>query len=121
MRKIFLSAIMVMACITSVNAQNPQREGRKSISPEKLVARMDKELDLTDQQEKDLTALYTDFYKNLKELKQSENSKDSKKERRAQREEFQKKFNEILSPEQQQKWAELKKARAEKRRAKAGK
>ena len=118
MKKILLSAIIAMTCLPTIYAQQPQRDRRAAVTPEKIVQRMDRALDLTDEQEKELTALYTDFYKDLKEKKQ-DNTKGSRKERKLQRQEFNQKMNAILTPEQQQKWADIKKAQLEKRKAKA--
>jgi len=49
-----------MLTLQSVNAQ--RKEG-KTRTPEQMVEKLDKKLNLTDEQEKQITTLYSDFFK----------------------------------------------------------
>lgn len=108
MKKILLAAVIACTCLQTANAQEQQRQ--RVASPEKMVQRMDKVLNLNDEQEKKLTALYSDFFNNKKDLKTV-----TPEERRAQRAEFAKKVNEVLTEDQQKKWSEIKSARVNKK------
>lgn len=68
----------------------------KSLSPEKMVEKMDKELDLTEAQKKQMLEVYKDIF--------SQKVSD----RRAGRSQFSKKMKEILTETQLKKWEELK-------------
>ena len=116
MKKILLGAMIALACFQNTNAQNqnPTRHHGRDFSVEKILERLDKDVDLTDEQEKQITALYTDF---IKEIHSSKESRPSREVYMKQKENLDKKIQEILTKEQQQKWAEVKKARAEKRKA----
>ena len=119
MRKIFLSVMIAMTCLSTVSAQNPQRERKHPvITPEKMVERMDRALDLTDEQEQKLTELYKDYFQKMKTLREGD-KKEQRTERKDLRLDFNKEMNEILTAEQQQKWAEVKKAHTEKRQRKS--
>lgn len=50
---------MGMLTLQSVNAQ--RKEG-KTRTPEQMVEKLDKKLNLTDEQEKQITTLYSDFF-----------------------------------------------------------
>lgn len=60
MKKIIFLALMGMLTLQSVNAQ--RKEG-KTRTPEQMVEKLDKKLNLTDEQEKQITTLYSDFFK----------------------------------------------------------
>lgn len=60
MKKIIFLALMDMLTLQSVNAQ---RKGEKTRTPEQMVEKLDKKLNLTDEQEKQITTLYSDFFK----------------------------------------------------------
>lgn len=59
MKKILFFAFVAFLGIQSVDAQ---RNGGKRRTPEQMVEMLDKKLDLTEDQEKQITALYTDFF-----------------------------------------------------------
>ena len=60
MKKIIFLALMGILTLQSVNAQ---RKGEKTRTPEQMVEKLDKKLNLTDEQEKQITTLYSDFFK----------------------------------------------------------
>lgn len=60
MKKIIFLALMGMLTLQSVNAQ--RKEG-KTRTPKQMVEKLDKKLNLTDEQEKQITTLYSDFFK----------------------------------------------------------
>lgn len=67
---------------------------------------LDEKLDLTDEQEKQITALYTDFFK--QEL--------SREERRTAMQELEKKVTSLLTDEQKAAYEQMKKARPQRNR-----
>ena len=110
MKKILLAAVLACACLQTVNAQE-QRRANKEEMAEKMVQRMDRALDLNDQQEKDLLAVYKEMFSQRKAAKTGD-----KQERVNKRKEFADKVNAILTEEQQKKWADFKLKQAEKRK-----
>lgn len=109
MKQILLGVFATLFCSTTVLAQHPGKK-TQAPSPQQTVKRMDKVLDLSDQQEEKLLALYTDFYQKAAACK-------DKKERMACRTALKQQVNQVLSTEQQQKWTAHKKERAAKRKA----
>jgi Spy/CpxP family protein refolding chaperone len=107
MKRLFLS-IAILACMSltaTVGAQESKREGRKDIA---------KELNLTAEQQQKMEAAKTDMVAKMKELK--DNTSLSKEEKMSKmkelREQQQTAFNNILTPEQQAKLKEMRKAPA---------
>lgn len=47
--------------ILTLQSVNAQRKGEKTRTPEQMVEKLDKKLNLTDEQEKQITTLYSDF------------------------------------------------------------
>lgn len=66
MKKIIFLALVTLLGIHTVDAQ--RRGG--TCTPEQIVEKLDKKLNLTDEQEKQITELYTEFFK--KELLREE-------------------------------------------------
>lgn len=62
MKKILFLALVAMLSVQSADAQSKGGNDRKR-TPEQIVKNLDEKLDLTDEQEKQITALYTDFFK----------------------------------------------------------
>lgn len=99
-------ALITMACIQPMNAQ--QREnGPRRMNPEKMmqqrITEMDKELDLTDEQEKEIKKLYTDFYKN------TPRERGSREEMMKRMSEFNEKVKAVLNDEQKVKFDKMNK------------
>ena len=59
MKKIIFLALVALLGIHTVDAQ--RRGGTRT--PEQIVEKLDKKLNLTDEQEKQITELYTEFFK----------------------------------------------------------
>lgn len=59
MKKIIFLALVALLGIHTVDAQ--RRGG--TCTPEQIVEKLDKKLNLTDEQEKQITELYTEFFK----------------------------------------------------------
>lgn len=59
MKKILFLAFVAMLCSQTIDAQ--RKDGNKR-TPEQMVERLDKKLNLTDEQEKQIKDLYTDFF-----------------------------------------------------------
>lgn len=70
MKKIIFLALVTLLGIHTVDAQ--RRGG--TCTPEQIVEKLDKKLNLTDEQEKQITELYTEFFKKelLREERRSE-------------------------------------------------
>ena len=91
MKKIVFSALFALICLQPVSAQRPNRQ------------RMNKQLSLTEEQQKELLKLYENHFKEMKEKKE----KTSREERQTMREDFQKKIKAVLTEEQVKKMEEL--------------
>lgn len=103
MKKILFLALVAMLGAQSADAQ---RKGGNAQKPEEMVKQLDKKLDLTDEQEKQLTALYTDFFK--KDL--------PREERRTAMQELEKKVASLLTDEQKKTYEQMKKERPQRKR-----
>lgn len=101
MKKILFFAFVAMLTFQTMNAQ--RKEGNKR-TPEQMVERLDKKLNLTDEQETKITALYKDFF----------GKEYSREERRTKMQELDSKINEILTAEQQALYKEMKSQRKKK-------
>ena len=73
MKKIIFLALVALLGIHTVDAQ--RRGGTRT--PEQIVEKLDKKLNLTDEQEKQITELYTEFFK--KELSREERRSEMEK------------------------------------------
>lgn len=99
MKKIVVIAAIAIMGFGSMSAQ---RGGGKRMSVEEQVATMTKELNLTADQQKKITALYTDFQK-----KRTENSQTSREQMRTERDNLNKQVKAVLTTDQQKKFDEL--------------
>lgn len=59
MKKILFLTLVAILSFQNVDAQ---RDGGQKKSPEQIVKRLDKQLNLTDEQEKQITELYKEFF-----------------------------------------------------------
>ena len=105
MKKIIILAVAVLMGVGSVSAQ--RGGGRHMMTVEQRVANMAKELGLTASQQKQITAIYTDFENSRK----SEKGEVTREQMRAQRQELDKKVNAVLTDTQKAKYEEMKKSR----------
>lgn len=103
MKKIIFLALMGMLTLQSVNAQ--RKEG-KTRTPEQMVEKLDKKLNLTDEQEKQITTLYFDFFK--QDL--------SREERKSAMQELEKKITSLLTDEQKEAFEQMKKERPQRQK-----
>ena len=108
MKKTVLLALMAVVATTAVTAQDLEQRGeRRGPNPEKRiehqVKRLDKKLNLTDEQKKQLTEFYQEFDKTqmarMEQMRQLE-QKD--------REALDGKINSILTGDQKAKYSEMK-------------
>lgn len=103
MKKIIFLALMGMLTLQSVNAQ--RKEG-KTRTPEQMVEKLDKKLNLIDEQEKQITTLYSDFFK--QDL--------SREERKSAMQELEKKITSLLTDEQKEAFEQMKKERPQRQK-----
>lgn len=103
MKKIIFLTLMGMLTLQSVNAQ--RKEG-KNRTPEQMVEKLDKKLNLTDEQEKQITTLYSDFFK--QDL--------SREERKSAMQELEKKITSLLTDEQKEAFEQMKKERPQRQK-----
>ena len=103
MKKIIFLALMGILTLQSVN---PQRKGEKNRTPEQMVEKLDKKLNLTDEQEKQITTLYSDFFK--QDL--------SREERKSAMQELEKKITSLLTDEQKEAFEQMKKERPQRQK-----
>ena len=92
-----------MLTLQSVNAQ--RKEG-KTRPPEQMVEKLDKKLNLTGEQEKQITTLYSDFFK--QDL--------SREERKSAMQELEKKITSLLTDEQKEAFEQMKKERPQRQK-----
>ena len=104
MKKILFLALVAMLSVQSADAQSKGGNDRKR-TPEQIVKNLDEKLDLTDEQEKQITALYTVFKKEL-----------SREERRTAMQEVEKKVTSLLTDEQKKAYEQMKKERPQRKR-----
>ncbi|WP_300792710.1 hypothetical protein [uncultured Bacteroides sp.] len=95
MKKILFLAVMAVMCTQTIDAQ---RKGGEKKTLEQMVENLDKKLDLTDEQEKQITALYKDFF----------NQKVSREDRKAKMDELNSKISLLLTDEQKAKFDKMK-------------
>lgn len=103
MKKIIFLALMGILTLQSVNAQ---RKGEKTRTPEQMVEKLDKKLNLTDEQEKQITTLYSDFFK--QDL--------SRDEHKSAMQELEKKITSLLTDEQKEAFEQMKKERPQRQK-----
>lgn len=103
MKKILFVALVAMLGLQPADAQS---KGGNTRTPEQMVEKLDKKLNLTDEQEKQITTLYADFFK--QEL--------SREERRTAMQELNKKIEALLTDEQKTAFEQMKKERPQRKR-----
>ena len=107
MKKIFLGAfIALMACVQPMDAQE-RRGGPGRMNPEQMVESrvkmLDKELDLTDEQEANIKAIYQKFYG------QQPKNRGSRDEMRKKMDELNEKIKGQLTDQQKEKFDKMNK------------
>lgn len=95
MKKILFFAIMAAMCTQTIDAQ---RRGGEKRTPEQVVEKLDKKLELTDEQEKQIIELYKEFF----------NQKVSREDRKAKMNELNTKISSLLTNEQKAKFEKMK-------------
>lgn len=108
MQKIYVIALALMLGAGTLSAQ--QRGGGRRMSVEDRVAEMTKTLGLSEDQQKKITAIYTEF-----ESKRKEGTRPSREEMMAKQEQMDKQINALLTDEQKKKYEEMAKARQPRR------
>lgn len=103
MKKILFLALMGLWSVQYVAAQ---RKGGNARTPEQMVEKLDQKLNLTDEQEKQIVALYTDA------LKQDL----SREERKVAMQEVDKKIVSLLTDEQKTAYEKMKQERSQRKR-----
>lgn len=103
MKKILFLALMGLCSLQYVAAQ---RKGGNTRTPEQMVGKLDQKLNLTDEQEKQIVALYTDALK----------QKLSREERKAAMQEVDKKIVSLLTDEQKVAFEKMKQERPQRKR-----
>ncbi|MCF2592336.1 hypothetical protein I6E11_00600 [Bacteroides caecigallinarum] len=102
MKKILFLSIMAVMYFQTIDAQ---RRGGEKRTPEQVVENLDKKLDLTDEQEKQITELYKDFF----------NQKLSRDERKTKMDELNSKISSLLTDEQKAKFDKMKSERSKRK------
>ena len=113
MKKLIVAAFLVAGLSTFAQVEKNEKEkseSREKLSPEERtqreLKRMTKVLKLTDAQQKEMTALFSEM-----QSKRAENQgKPSKEDRKAMKD----KINKILTPEQAATWEKIQEERKEK-------
>lgn len=101
MKKIILGALVaLMACAQPMDAQE-RRGGPRRMDPEQISERLDKELDLTDEQEAKITAIYKEFFG------QQPQERPSREEMRTKMKEMNEKIKAVLNDDQKKKFDEM--------------
>ena len=108
MKKIIVFALAVLLGAGTMSAQ--RGGGRQRMSVEDRVAQMAKKLDLTADQQKKITAIYTEF-----NSKRKTGERPTREQMRAEMEKVDKQVIAVLTKTQQKKYEKLKQARQERR------
>lgn len=89
-------ALLVLVVLTAFGTVSAQRRNRQKIDPqqrvEKQVKSLDQKLDLSDEQEQKIEALYKDFF----------SQKYTREQRKVKKEDLNKNIEQILTEEQRQ-------------------
>ncbi|WP_215226607.1 DUF4890 domain-containing protein [Echinicola shivajiensis] len=124
MKKIMFLLAILTATVLQSEAQ--QRQGRGEMDPEKMAERvaghMEKELELSEDQKKEVYALFLESSKKRMEMRnqEKEEREAAREQMKADREAQQAKLKEILSEEQFAKWEEMQKKMQERMRERGG-
>ena len=108
MKKIIVFFFFFLLGAGTMSAQ--RGGGRQRMSVEDRVAQMAKELDLTADQQKKITAIYTEF-----NSKRKTGERPTREQMRAEMEKVDKQVTAVLTKTQQKKYEKLKQARQERR------
>lgn len=103
MKKILFVALVTMLGMQLADAQ---RKGGNTRTPEQMVEKLDQKLNLTNEQEKQITTLYTDFFQ----------QKQSRDERKTAMQELEKKIVSLLTDEQKVVFEQMKKEHPQRKR-----
>lgn len=109
MKKIIVFALAVLLGAGTMSAQ--RGGGPKRMSMEDRVAHMAKNLNLTAEQQKKITAIYADF-----DSKRKAGERPTREQMRAEFEKMDKQITEVLNDTQKKKYEEMKQARQNRRR-----
>ena len=109
MKKIIVLALAVLLGAGTMSAQ--RGGGRQRMSVENRFAQMTKELDLTADQQKKITAIYTELESKRKE----KTERPTREQMRAEFEKIDKQVTAVLTKSQQKKYEEMKQARQNRR------
>lgn len=99
----------LLVCTNVSNAQDSKEGKKRGFSAEQRIEQMDKELKLTADQKKKLTALFEDQGKKMREMRADTamSQEDRRAKGRTMMEESNKKMKEILTPDQFEKWQKM--------------
>ena len=104
MKKILFLALAVMIGAGTMSAQ--RSGGRQRMTVEQTVEGLTKELSLTAEQQKKITAIYTDF-----DNKRKQNTDMSREQMQAERDKLDKQVSALLTDEQKKKFETMKQSR----------
>ena len=109
MKKIIALAFAIILGAGTMSAQ--RGGGHQRMSVEDRVANMAKELNLTEKQQKQITAIYKES-----RAKRTEGTRPTREEMRAEMEKVNQKVNAVLTDEQRKKFEKMNKTRQNRRR-----
>ena len=98
--------IMALAVLWGAGTMSAQRDGKQRMSTENRVARMTKQLNLTEEQQQKITAIYKDF-----ESKRKAGERLNREKMMEEMKKVDEQVNSVLTDEQKKKYEELKQAR----------
>ena len=98
--------IMALAVLWGAGTMSAQRGGQQRMSTENRVARMTKQLNLTEEQQQKITAIYKDF-----ESKRKEGERPNREKMMEEMKKVDEQVNSVLTDEQKKIYEELKQAR----------
>ena len=107
MKKILIVAFALLMGAGTMSAQQ-RGGGRQRMTVEQTVAGMTKELNLTEEQQKQITAIYTEFEN---KRKANGNAEVTREQMQAEREALDKQVSAVLTDEQKKKFESMKQAR----------
>ena len=116
-KKILLAVFLLFSTLSVLIAQGPQQMPPEERA-KKTVEKLKPELTLTDQQEKDITPVYTDFYTSMGKL--FANGRPSPEDRQKLVAERNEKLKKTLSDDQMKKLAEVEEKLRQERRQGSG-
>ncbi len=117
MKKKFLYSLLALFLAVNISFSQNQQQ-LPADRAKKTVERLKPELSLTEQQEKDILPVYTDFYTSMRKL--MENGRPSPEERQKEIDARNEKLKKTLSEDQMKKLAEAEQKMREERRKSGG-